>query len=87
MDRGSSVQGGWDELLADAIEAEREARRLAAEQPDGSPEQAAGAATATRLREFIRDVRLAARRGRTNTPAYRSVFEQIVPPIRARIGR
>jgi hypothetical protein len=41
------------------------------------------ASLVTRLPEFIRDIRLAARRRRTNEPAYRSVFEQLVTALRA----
>lgn len=74
---------GWAELLREAEEALRLARRLASERPAGSADQAAVASLATRLPEFIRDVRLASRRGRTNEAAYRSVFEQLVPALRA----
>lgn len=73
----------WATLIDEAEEALRIARRLASERPAGSPDQAAAASMATRLPEFIRDVRLAVRRGRTDQPAYRSVFEQLVTTLRA----
>jgi hypothetical protein len=73
----------WDALIGEAEEALRRARRLASERPPGSADQAAAASLATRLPEFIRDLRVAARRGRTNEPAYRSVFEQLVTALRA----
>jgi hypothetical protein len=86
MEQRSEPSSDWDHLLEAAIQAERQARRLARSASAGTREQAAGAATATRLHEFIHDVRLAMGRRRTNVAAYRSVFEQIVPPIRAAAG-
>jgi hypothetical protein len=74
---------GWAGLIEEAEEALRLARRLAQERPAGSADQAAAASLVTRLPEFIRDVRLAARRGRTNDALYRSVLEQLVSAIRA----
>lgn len=78
----ASSQGTWGRLLDDAEAALRDARRTARERPAGTPEQAAAASLVTRLPEFIRDVRIAARRGRLNESAYRSVFEQLVTSLR-----
>ena len=50
---------------------------------NGVADQAVAASLATRLPEFIRDVRLAVRRGRADEPAYRSVFEQLVTGLRS----
>jgi hypothetical protein len=78
-----ALTSGWAALVEEAEEALRHARRLASERPAGSADQAAAASLVTRLPEFIRDVRLAGGRGRTNDALYRSVFEQLVPPLRA----
>ncbi|HYL41699.1 MAG TPA: hypothetical protein VET90_10350 [Candidatus Binatus sp.] len=72
---------GWETLLGEAEGALRRARRAASEGQPGSADQAAAASLVVRLPEFIRDVRLAERRGRTNLSAYRSVFEQLVPSL------
>lgn len=73
---------GWTALVGEAEEALRHARRVVAEGPAGSAEQAAAASLVTRLPEFIRDLRIAARRGRSNEALYRSVFEQLVPALK-----
>ena len=78
-----TIAPGWTALLEEAEAALRDARRLASESPTGTPEHAVAASLVTRLPEFIRDVRVAARRRRTNEPAYRSVFEQLVTALRA----
>ena len=72
----------WTALIAEAEEALRLARRVASEQPAGSAEQAAAASLVTRLPEFIRDLRRAARRGPSNEALYRSLFEQLVPALK-----
>ena len=75
------VTASWETLLDEAEDALRRARLQAAGRPSGSVEQAAAVGLVVRLPEFIRDVRLAQRRGRTNLAAYRSVFEQLVPAL------
>jgi hypothetical protein len=74
---------GWSVLLEEVEAALVVARRLASERPDGTPDHAVASSLVVRLPEFIRDVRVAARLGRTNEPAYRSVFEQLVASLRA----
>ena len=79
----ATIDPGWTALLEEVDAALRDARRLAAERPVGTADHATAASLVTRLPEFERDVRLAIRRGRTNTAAYRSVFEQLVTSLRA----
>ena len=79
----SATDAAWAALIDQAEEALRVARRVASERPAGSPDQAAAASMTTRLPEFLRDVRRAAHRGRTDAAAYRSVFEQLVTTLRA----
>ena len=78
----ATTMTGWTALVTEAEEALRLARRVVAEAPAGSAEQAAAASLVTRLPEFIRDLRIAARRGRSNEALYRSVFEQLVPALK-----
>ncbi|HJW22430.1 MAG TPA: hypothetical protein VJ506_08390 [Candidatus Limnocylindrales bacterium] len=79
----ATAMTGWTALIGEAEEALRLARRVASERPAGSAEQAAATSLVTRLPEFIRDLRIAARRGRSNEALYRSVFEQLVPALKA----
>jgi len=79
----ATIDPAWKGILEDADVALRDARRVAADRPSGTAEQAAAASMVTRLPEFIRDVRLAVRRRRSNPAAYRSVFEQLITSLRA----
>ncbi|HYL40823.1 MAG TPA: hypothetical protein VET90_05905, partial [Candidatus Binatus sp.] len=72
----TTAASGWEALLGEAEAALRRARRAAAERPAGSVEQAAARSLVIRLPEFIRDVRVAERRGRPELAAYRSILRQ-----------